>query len=220
MRLLNLLFFLVSAFCACQDYEITYEKYADNDNEIIVDPGAYVLKISKDKSSFRAVNANYLYPDDDTERLSLSFHGKGVVIHDMKNKQVSYNTRNVFGGEIILVESKSIAWNITHQQRKINGISCFKATAMVGKNKNFPGMFMTAWFAPSIPIATGPAGLTGLPGLILLLYDADKKTLSVKMIKKLEKGTVVLHKLPNLPSMPIDKYEEKVMQLVKSKYRN
>jgi GLPGLI family protein len=69
--------------------------------------------------------------------------------------------------EIVLVDDtlQPIDWQISNEQKLFGELRCQKATAFV-RGRNY-----TAWFAPAIPIRTGPWKLHGLPGLIVEAYD-------------------------------------------------
>jgi len=58
-------------------------------------------------------------------------------------------------------------WNIHTEEKEIKGYVCKKATV------NFAGRNYIAWYAPEIPISEGPYKFSGLPGLILELYDTE-----------------------------------------------
>lgn len=68
-----------------------------------------------------------------------------------------------FMGRMFLVESDvdTLNWKITGNVRKILDYNCMEAVTERGENK------ITAWFAPEIPVSSGPGSLHGLPGLIL-----------------------------------------------------
>lgn len=216
MKLLKMLLFLTSTICACQDYVVTYEKYLESDGEILAEPGLYNLKISNGKSSFRSKNTtDYRYLNNDIQSLSHALNGKSTVSYEMRTKELTQDAPSFTGGKVLVYETENTIWNITKQQRKINGITCFKATGLQGKSANFKGSFVTVWFAPSIPLSTGPSGFVGLPGLVLLAHDERGYTLSVKEILKKEKGAIVIDKLPDLPKMSKAALEEKVMKLMK-----
>lgn len=57
------------------------------------------------------------------------------------------------------------SWEVKDSTKQILGYSCQLATC------NFRGRCYHAWFASDIPVSDGPWKLTGLPGLILELYD-------------------------------------------------
>ena len=65
-------------------------------------------------------------------------------------------------------ESKSqFKWVILEDTLSLGGILCQKAETNFGNRK------WIAWFAPSIPISDGPYKFSGLPGLILKVYDTQ-----------------------------------------------
>lgn len=62
-------------------------------------------------------------------------------------------------------------WDISNESKLINGYKCFKATSYkeeFDKIRNrINRLNVVAWFTPEIPTSFGPAGLDGLPGLVL-----------------------------------------------------
>ncbi|MCB0635163.1 MAG: GLPGLI family protein [Lewinella sp.] len=63
-----------------------------------------------------------------------------------------------------------ITWTLHDETRLIGIFRCRKASATVD------GRQVTAWYAPELPDAGGPAELAGLPGLILQATDHDRQT--------------------------------------------
>jgi len=78
------------------------------------------------------------------------------------------NTASVIN-ELIWYEEAipEIHWQIHSDKKIIAGYSCQKAT---GK---FRGREYEAWFTFDIPVSDGPYKFTGLPGLILEIYDSQ-----------------------------------------------
>lgn len=70
----------------------------------------------------------------------------------------------------------TIEWSIQPQKKEILQQECQMATA------TFKGRNYTAWFAPAIPISSGPWKLHGLPGIILAAND-DKNEISFTCTK-------------------------------------
>ena len=60
-----------------------------------------------------------------------------------------------------------IPWKLSKETKKIQNIECFSAQA------EYRGRVWTAWYAPSIPISSGPWKLYGLPGMILEAEDRE-----------------------------------------------
>ena len=61
-----------------------------------------------------------------------------------------------------------IAWDITDEAKEIGQYTVQKATTSFGGRK------FEAWFTPEVPIVDGPYVFSGLPGLIVELYDTNK----------------------------------------------
>lgn len=60
----------------------------------------------------------------------------------------------------------SFDWHFTEQVDEICGYDCFSATT------DFRGRTWTVWYAPEIPVNSGPWKFSGLPGLVLRAHDA------------------------------------------------
>ncbi len=79
---------------------------------------------------------------------------------------------------LITGATDTIEWKLTGEQRKILDYTCLEATTTLKESK------IKAWFAPSIPISTGPGKYHGLPGLILALdIDDGDRTLTAISVK-------------------------------------
>ncbi|KXX72613.1 GLPGLI family protein [Flammeovirga sp. SJP92] len=63
-------------------------------------------------------------------------------------------------------EVGNIEWELTNEEKKINGLNCKKAKS---KAKNYP--MLIVWYTKDIPISNGPSVYQGLPGLIILAED-------------------------------------------------
>lgn len=85
----------------------------------------------------------------------------------LDNKEQRYTEQRDFMGRMFLIESRTdtIPWKLTDARKEILGITCMGAT--YSKDT----LTFTAWFAPSIPVSSGPAKYWGLPGLILEVSD-------------------------------------------------
>ena len=60
------------------------------------------------------------------------------------------------------------SWTLHNETQTIIGYKCQRATC------RFRGRDFEAWFAPAIPVMRGPWKFSGLPGLILKVYDKEK----------------------------------------------
>lgn len=77
-----------------------------------------------------------------------------------------------------------IPWTIQSETKKFGNTLCQKATA------NLYGRNWTAWFTKEIPINDGPYKFSGLPGLIINLYD-EKQDYVFLMIKNVKADIIV-----------------------------
>lgn len=102
-------------------------------------------------------------------RSSSSENGLYNILNRKNNFFIS-NAR--FNTNIVYKEPlPEINWQITKEEKEIEGISVTKATA------DFRGRKYIAWFAPQFPVPLGPWKLNGLPGLIIEAHDENKEIL-------------------------------------------
>jgi len=136
------------------------------------------LLFNQDKSLYRnKVSDNEPETEISQETSGINWTVKIVepedfVFTDMKNKMKI--EQREFMSRTFLIESSidSMKWKITGNQKKILGYNCLEAELAGAKKKTI------AWFAPEIPIQTGPDGFAGLPGLILSV-DVDNGKMSL-----------------------------------------
>ncbi len=87
---------------------------------------------------------------------------KKVLYDFVKNEriqQVMFMTRNFLISDSI----KKKAWKLSNKRVKVLDYTCMGAELKKGDQT------ITAWYAPEIPISTGPDEFFGLPGLILAI---------------------------------------------------
>lgn len=82
----------------------------------------------------------------------------GVRFEDMMGKKF-----------LIELPAQKTAWKLSNTQKEIAGYLCMKATAVVDSVE------VIAWFAPQIPVPTGPRGMNDLPGAILQMEMAIER---------------------------------------------
>lgn len=88
---------------------------------------------------------------------------------DIKAGWVRYFVRVEAGNSALLAEDtlKGIDWRLFDETKQFERYLCQKATGRFG------GRDYEVWFAPELPVATGPYKLWGLPGLILEARSLD-----------------------------------------------
>ncbi|MFY8187402.1 MAG: GLPGLI family protein [Flavobacterium sp.] len=148
--------------------------------------------------------------------MSISF-GSEKSYRNRKDKTL-IEEEEFFSKEFLVSDSlSSYAWTMLPDTKKIGQYACYKAMVTIPvsaeqladyekrlaeqeKNKTQlltlkapEDRVIEAWYAPEIPVNTGPATYWGLPGLIMEVHDGDvvylctKVTLNPKNAKKIEK---------------------------------
>ena len=185
------LYFRVTA--SAQTKNVGVIKYEGRMNMIDTVNASIIMDYSL---SFNDVEATFFYTDA-TSRLNID--GSFTPLTGNKNKiaQVyqNFNSKTIIAtnasiGTSYLVKDAMdlIPWKLSKDTKKIQNIECFSAQA------EYRGRVWTAWYAPSIPISSGPWKLYGLPGMILEAED----------IKKLIKFECVAIIIPPLINMVIE----------------
>jgi len=88
---------------------------------------------------------------------------------DLKNQAIT--EQRDFMSRMFLIETKAepLPWKLTGNSKEILGYTCMEAFYVKDSSRT------VAWFAPSIPISSGPGNFSGLPGLILEVNVNDGK---------------------------------------------
>ncbi len=89
------------------------------------------------------------------------------VFVDLKNKRKT--EQKDLMGKLFLIKDEplqAVKWKATGRQKKILGHACMEAVS-VEKDSEGKETKITAWYTTAIPVATGPEGITGLPGMVL-----------------------------------------------------
>lgn len=114
-------------------------------------------------------------------------------------KDISANRQveevDLFGKQFLIDDViQTRAWKVTGQQKKVLDYPCISATftdSLMGRAR-----LVTAWFAPTIPVAIGPQGYGGLPGAILEVeFDGGRSVITASEVK-LEKPAEGSIKIP------------------------
>jgi GLPGLI family protein len=78
---------------------------------------------------------------------------------------------------IVESEIQTVNWKLSGNRKKISGYICMEALMMSD------GDTLVAWFAPEIPVSTGPSDYIGLPGLILAV---EKNSVTIFLASSIE----------------------------------
>lgn len=120
--------------------------------------------------------------------------GDGILYRNTKTK-VHKESEDLFGKEFLVVDKpESRNWKIVNEFKQIGQYECQKATFMSAVRQmtvdsdqgdevveKVDSVEVVAWFAPSIPVSTGPDSYWGLPGLILEVKNGNMSILCTKV---------------------------------------
>ncbi len=110
------------------------------------------------------------YPTESGTMVNESGDPEGFPVYKMHSeKQIYYKTHTVLSKKKVVVRDTlgAIPWEIYPEFKQFGPYTCQKAIGA------FRGRTYEAWFAPDIPIPSGPYKLGGLPGLILEAQSID-----------------------------------------------
>ena len=111
------------------------------------------------------------------------------VLYDMRTDVFTVNEYNLFDFYQYEDSTARFFWTLLPDTTEVCGYVCRKAEA------TFRGIRWTAWYAPAIPISSGPWKLNGLPGLVLWAYD-DRGTHDMRLnaIRKAKQNGIYMEK--------------------------
>lgn len=121
--------------------------------------------------------------------------GFGALYENLKENRTT-DQKDLYGKLFLVKDTlKKQDWKLEKETKNIGEYTCFKATrtrisenASTGEKKEIP---IVAWYTPQIPIAFGPLGFGGLPGLILEITDGDLSYLCNQIILNPKNGVDV-----------------------------
>lgn len=149
----------------------------------------FKLLLNKEESIF--YREELMLPEDikGTKKIFIdNFHD--YFFYTNQNNQECYRVTSLRGVNY-LVSQEKIEWEITDEEKVINGFMCLKAYGFNKmQNKSF-----SVWFSPQIPFNIGPDMCYDLPGLVLeynlttysIVCDKIDFYLTEENIKKIKK---------------------------------
>lgn len=165
-------------------------------------------RITKKMLTFTEAASIYTNFDDGEAPQEMSHEGDGVQIHmkfeepeNILFKNLEANTmvqqQEFFTRKFLIKDdSEVLKWKLTGESKEVLGYMCQQATSGDSAKK------VIAWFAPEIPVSSGPSKYGQLPGMILeleanegkLIISASSITLEQvdkKLMVEPKKGKVV-----------------------------
>jgi GLPGLI family protein len=120
-----------------------------------------------DRDSRRVPNAEEELGDFVALGPSLYSNFKDYTIYKNGNNFLKFTKQINKKNYVVQDTFPKLAWNITSEERIIEGFNCSKATV------EFRGRKYIAWFTTALPYSFGPWKFNGLPGVILEVYDTE-----------------------------------------------
>lgn len=170
---------------------IAYEKIKKNQDkiefELLFDSISSVYKLvekmdEKDNMNYRIA--------------SVVNGGTKIFYKNVKEKEKFYQAELQGQKFNIQLPYEQYKWDIQNESKVISGFKCYKATTSFKINDKIRGTTKiynpVVWFTPDIPAPFGPAGLDGLPGLVLeATIDGNKFFYATKIISNENKNVFV-----------------------------
>jgi GLPGLI family protein len=127
------------------------------------------LYFTKEVAVFKQINK--ISVADDVLSKMASIIAGGERYYNVVTKQ-KIEHMDTMGEEFnVVLPFKEYTWEITKETKKINGYTCYKAISHLSEysklRKKSISIDPVVWFTPEMPFTFGPAGLDGLPGLVL-----------------------------------------------------
>ena len=132
-------------------------------------------------SGTETLYSNVEAEEDETVSLEEEGHGHRFMIKRMApvSDIIYANTESMqivekkeFMDKVFLIKDSlnNANWKLTGEMKEVSGMNCMKAEYIPAEGDT---SVIFAWFTPEIPVASGPAGYGGLPGLIVFLDKND-----------------------------------------------
>ncbi len=113
------------------------------------------------------------YTDGNMMIRASSWEPDEKVFVDLKNKKKT-EQKDLMGKQFLIKDEPlpTFKWKTTGRQKKILGYACMEAISVV-KDSEGAESKITAWYTTAIPVASGPEGISGLPGMVLEVSLSD-----------------------------------------------
>jgi GLPGLI family protein len=120
-------------------------------------------KLRNNESSMTEADRSMLSKSANEESSVESFY------QNFSENKFTYVVRWITGMIAIPQDVPSFNWELIDSTKTVNGLQCSKAQGF------WRGRYYTAWYARSVPTKSGPWKASGLPGLIVSLYDSKNE---------------------------------------------
>lgn len=134
------------------DYYSLYINLKDRSSVYVLDSTVQIRPIGWEDPRRRAALT-------DTVLFTIKTHQNKTFKHEWVMNQTFFTE-----GEV-----GDIKWELTNEERVIDGLNCIKA---ITKENSYP--MLTVWFTKDFPVSNGPSIYQGLPGLVVRAEDYSR----------------------------------------------
>ena len=173
----------------------------------------HILTFNKEESLYKEEES---LGAPNPQRMEMVMIGAGVsdvLYKNIKDKRKTNQTETFSKLFLVKDDLKEHQWTLESDTKNIGEYTCFKATMTrevediesgftieteehdnkhEEKVKKMKTITITAWYAPQIPVSTGPAGYHGLPGLILETNDGSQTIICSKIVINPKKSNDII----------------------------
>lgn len=179
MKLLSLLFLFFFSAANAQNFTVQYRytKQTSKTDTVLLRQNAFLV-IQNNESLFFSETAyvsDSIFAQNSRMGIRTDFKSlpedylRGFVKKDLHLHTVTYYSDEFDDVEFQYDENSELKWLITSQSKQVLGYTAFLAkTWYMGRN-------YSAYFTTDIPVSDGPYKFSGLPGLILEIFDDENK---------------------------------------------
>ncbi len=154
------------------DLEIEYTIFFNTERPT-TQKGILYLDSLREKSLFvygKNTESSVKQNEDENAEYDIFLGGKKKVFYHDKGKDTLISRVNLFSEQFLVEENiPQLKWVIHNEEKMLDKYLLKKATLY------FRGRNYVAWYSEEYPLAFGPWKFSGLPGLIMEIYDTTKR---------------------------------------------
>jgi GLPGLI family protein len=193
------------------DYVCFYDlKFTRNDKSSDTEQFILLVESKSNKSAFLSTTIYSMDSLKETNPNDYMLYGSGFpeIVCNNNNQMDVFEDIKDF--KYRYVENDKLNWEILKEKKKVGKVNAQLARC------NAYGRIWYAWFSVEIPLNYGPYKFKGLPGLIVSLYDSEKKLNFTLENYKKKKEKYNLPKVKDYKLITKDKYYKNRFKILTS----
>lgn len=175
----------------------------------IIQTFKFVLIFNENTSLFSLEKKMFLDNSEFHTGMALLATGGNSVFYTDKKMKIIFKQTD-FLGELFLINTPFLEWELTKEQKKINNYICYKAITkkellIPHRKKEYVTYYV--WYCPELSFNFGPFEFSGLPGLVLEVSNEKTKTIYFAKEIKLSEEDVKIVALNKGKMVTKDEYD-------------